>query len=666
MRFSSSLLFSAPLFSALLLAGCGALPSSSLSPEPGLTLSLIHINDTHSQFDASPASVKDADGKPVYTYIGGHPRLLTKAQQLRAQAAQEGIPALFLHGGDAFKGSAYFELFEQRINIDVLNRMNIDAMALGNHEFDIGLTKLADFADKVNFPILAANIDTAAEPLLANSQNLKPYSLFVLDNNQLTPLASVNAAAGREVVAVFGLALEDMRAIAPDTGAVVFNNEIQSAQRTVDTLTAQGVQHIIALTHLGHQRDLALASAVNGIDAIVGGHSHSLLGDFRHWYLGAQRPYAAIMTNPDGKGQTCVVQAGQFAQAVGQARLKFNPAGQLISCAGQNTLLASTDYFRQALRNEPSRIAAAEQAATERYVAGLPRTAIVAEDAGLRSVLDNTYLPAVQQAYGAVISSTETEVPHVRLPGSGGSDKHGSPLAGHIADAMLKYVNQSAVQNLIKRPVQLSLVAAGNIRAPLAAGKVREGNIRLEVLPFDTPLSVLSISGAELRALLTDIISQSVVAGAHTGKFPYVAGIRYVAKQTGPATVDLTTLYIKQNGSWQAVEPQQRYSLVTTSYLADGNDGWQLLQQLQAQQSDRQDIILRHQQPQLYPVARVEAVQDSSGAQSFSARYHNSDGLPCKTEGVDCKVAAQAFIDYLKANPQLWQQKREPTVTLHR
>ncbi|NRQ42421.1 bifunctional metallophosphatase/5'-nucleotidase [Rheinheimera sp. YQF-2] len=666
MRFSSSLLFSAPLFSALLLIGCSALPSSSLSPEPGLTLSLIHINDTHSQFDASPASVKDAAGKPVYTYIGGHPRLLTLAQQLRQQAAQDGVPALFLHGGDAFKGSAYFELFEQRINIDVLNRMNIDAMALGNHEFDIGLTKLADFVDKVNFPVLAANVDTSAEPLLVNSQNLKPYSLFVLDNNQLKPLAGVDAAAGHELVAVFGLALEDMRAIAPDTGAIVFNNEVQSAQQTVDRLTAQGVKHIIALTHLGNQRDLALAGAVNGIDAIVGGHSHSLLGDFRHWYLGNQRPYAELVANPDGKGKTCVVQAGQFAQAVGRATLKFNAGGELLSCAGQNTLLAGTDYFRSALRNEPSRIAAAEQAATERYVAGLPRTAIVAEDAALRAVLDNTYLPAVQQAYGAVISSTETEVTHVRLPGSGGSDKHGSPLAGHIADAMLNYVNQTAVQNLMKRPVQLALIGAGNIRAPLAAGEVREGNIRLEVLPFDTPLSVLSISGAELRALLTDIISQSVVAGAHTGKFPYVAGIRYVAKQSGPATAELTTLDIKQGGSWQAVEAQQRYSLVTTSYLADGNDGWQLLQQLQAEHSDRLDIILRRQQVALYPVKRVTAIQDSTGQQSFKTQYHNVAALPCKTDGVDCKVAAQAFIEYLRTNPALWQQQREPTVTLLR
>lgn len=666
MRFSSSLLFSAPLFSALLLAGCSALPSSSPSPKPGLTLSLIHINDTHSQFDASPASVKDASGKPIYTYIGGHPRLLTQAQQLRQQAVQDGVPALFLHGGDAFKGSAYFELFEQRINIDVLNRMNIDAMALGNHEFDIGLNKLADFVDKVNFPVLAANVDTRAEPLLVNSQNLKPYSLFVLESNQLKPLDSVDDAAGRELVAVFGLALQDMRAIAPDTGAVVFNNEVQSAQQTVDALTAQGVKHIIALTHLGNQRDLALAGAVNGIDAIVGGHSHSLLGDFRHWYLGNQRPYAELIANPDGKGKTCVVQAGQFAQAVGQAEVKFDTTGALLSCAGQNTLLASTDFFRSALRSETSRIAGAEQAATGRYVAGLPRTAIVAEDAALRSVLDSTYLPAVQQAYGAVISSSETEVSHVRLPGTGGSDKHGSPLAGHIADAMLHYVNQNAVQNLMKRPVQLALIGAGNIRAPLAAGEVREGNIRLEVLPFDTPLSVLSISGAELRALLTGIISQSVVTGAHTGKFPYVAGIRYVAKQTGPGAAELTTLDIKQDGRWQAVDAKQRYNLVTTSYLADGNDGWQLLQQLHSEHSDRLDIILRRQQVALYPVKRVTATQDSSGQQSFTTQYHNVAALPCKTDGVDCKVAAQAFIDYLRANPTLWQQQREPTVTLQR
>ena len=646
----------------LCISACSNLPAA----QDGMSLRLIHINDTHSQFDPSPAAFKSADRQPLYTFIGGHPRLLTKAEQLRVQARQDAIPALFLHGGDAFKGSAYFELFEQRINIDILNRMNIDAMALGNHEFDIGLSKLADFIDKVNFPVLAANVDTSNEPLLANSANLKPYQLFVLENNQLSAIASPSLAAGRELVAVLGLALEDMRAISPDTGALVFDSEVAAAQRTVDYLQQQGVKHIIALTHLGHQRDLALAGAVNGLDAIVGGHSHSLLGDFRHWYLGQQRPYAEVVTNPDGIGRTCVVQAGQFAQAVGQAELTFSRDGRLTACSGGNTMLASRDYFTSALRTNDSRIDSQAQQATERFVARLQGTAIVEEDVTLRAVLDNTYLPAVREAYGKVISATDNEVPHVRLPGSAGSDQHGSVLAGHIADAMLWYLNGDAVQRLMKKPVQLALIGAGNIRAPLPAGEIREGNIRLEVLPFNTPLSVLSVKGSELRALLTGIISQSVVAGAHTGKYPYVAGIRYIAKQTGPDSATLTQLDIQQQGRWQPLDDDSRYTLVTTSYLADGNDGWQLLQQLQAEKTDRVDLVLRQQQVALYPVTKVEATADSSGKFSYTARYPNLPALPCDSMGVDCKVAAQAFIDYLQAKPELWQQQREPTVTLQR
>ena len=80
--------------------------------------------------------------------------------------------------------------------------------------------------------------------------------------------------------------------------------------------------------------------------------------------------------------------------------------------------------------------------------------------------------------------------------------------------------------------------------------------------------------------------------------------------------------------------------------------------------ADRVDIILRQQQPALYPVTKVEAKADSSGKPSFSARYQNLQALPCNSRGVDCKVAAQAFIAYLQARPELWLQQREPTVTL--
>ena len=167
------------------------------APTVGLQLKIIHINDTHSQFDPSPAKVVGNEGKPLYTFIGGHPRLLTEARRLRAEASRSGIPSLFLHGGDAFKGSAYFELFEQKINIDILNRMQLDAMALGNHEFDIGLPKLADFASNINFPLLAANVDKTAEPQLAGVANLKPYQVFVLENNRWLPEAQWQAQAAK-------------------------------------------------------------------------------------------------------------------------------------------------------------------------------------------------------------------------------------------------------------------------------------------------------------------------------------------------------------------------------------------------------------------------------------------------------------------------------------
>jgi 5'-nucleotidase len=640
------------LFSAFLgLGQCSTLPDKE-----GLTLRLIHINDTHSHFDATAAQVQDPlPDQTLYTYIGGHPRLLTMAEQQRAAAQAAGVPSLFLHGGDAFKGSAYFELFEHKINIDILNRMGLDAMALGNHEFDVGVSKLAEFIDQVNFPVLAANVDVSAEPALINSTNLKPYSLFVLDGTKLVAVDSPSEAANQTLVGVFGLALEDMPTIAPGTGSLIFDSEVAAAQQIVDDLHKKGINHIVALTHLGHQRDLGVARAVNGIDVIVGGHSHSLLGDFRHWFLGEQPPYAQMISNPDGYGQTCVVQAGQFAQAMGMVEIRFDRSGQLLSCTGENTLLASRDFFLSPLRTEQSRTKADRQAAIERHIEQLPGTAIIDEHQGLRQRLDSEYLPAVQQAYGRQIAMTGETITHVRLPGSGGSDQHGSVLAGHIADGMYYWLNQPATQQILERQVDFTLIGAGNIRASLEAGAIYEGHIRLEVLPFDTPLSVLYISGAELTALLTDVIGATLPAGAHAGKYPYNSHLRYIAEEQQDGTALLTQLQVLSTSAsdsdstsasaWHDIAPNQLYVLATTNYLADGNDGWDLLAQVSPSQARRVDLIIEQQQVVLY----------QPGAD-----------LPCDRDGVDCKVAAQAVIDYLIADPSVIYNNRLPTVTLLR
>lgn len=652
-------------------AAAEAVAANKSQPAVGLQLKIIHINDTHSQFDASPAKVVGSDGKPLYTFIGGHPRLLTEARRLRENATAAGLPSLFLHGGDAFKGSAYFELFEQKINIDILNRMQLDAMALGNHEFDIGLAKLADFASNINFPLLAANVDKSAEPQLAGVANLKPYQIFVLENNRWLSEAQWQAQSAAQNkaapvrLAIFGLALEDMRAMVPDTGALVFEAEVAAAQRTVDYLQQQGINHIVALTHLGNQRDLRLAAAVNGIDIIVGGHSHSLLGDFRHWYLGLQGPYAQQVQNPDGSGLTCVVQAGQYAQAVGALIVQFDSQGQITQCRGENTLLASRDLFQSARRQADSQITGDALKAKLAYLASLPNTRIIEEDTALRQVINDVYLPAVQQAYGAQISSSERAIAHVRLPGTGGSDQHGSELAGHIADAMHSWLNSAKVQPLLAGPVDFSLIGAGNIRSHLEAGAIYEGHIRLEVLPFDAPLSVLTVTGADVLALLEETIAATLPEGAHAGKFPYSSHLRYTASERLDGSLQLSEVAVLREGNWQAIVPEQQYRLATTNYLANGNDGWQRLQQVQQRSTDRRDIILLNGQPKAYAVKRVLANTDAKGQQAFVVEYAK-DSLPCGSAGVDCKTAAQAVIDYLQANPTIWQQPRPATVTLWR
>lgn len=648
---------------------------SSDASSSTLQVKIIHINDTHSQFDPSPAKVVGERDETWYTFIGGHPRLLSQAQFLREQAQQAGIPSLFLHGGDAFKGSAYFEIFEQTINIDILNRMQIDAMALGNHEFDIGLAKLADFASQINFPLLAANVNTQAEPQLADVTNLKPYQVFVLDGQTWQadprPLPTTdnniegNAEAKTVRLAVFGLALEDMRSMVPDTGALAFEAEIVAAQRTVDALQQQGIQHIVALTHLGNQRDLNVAAKVNGIDVIVGGHSHSLLGDFRQWYLGQQGPYAQQVTNLDGKGVTCVVQAGQFAQAVGALTVSFNQQGEVTACEGENTLLASRELYRSALRQPDSQITGDALKQSLAYIEGLQNTRVTEENAVLRQVINEVYLPAVQQAYGAQISATERTISHVRLPGSGGSDQHGSALAGHIADAMHQWVNSAEVQPLLAGVVDMSLIGAGNIRSGLEAGAIYEGHIRLEVLPFDAPLSVLSVSGSDILALLHETISATLPAGAHAGKFPYTGNLRYTATEQADGTLQLTDVAVWRNEQWQALEPEQQYRIVTTNYLANGNDGWQRLQQVQQQTTDRQDLILLNGQPKAFAVNRVTAKRDENGQQAFQVEY-TQGALPCSDAAADCKTAAHAMISYLRAQPTVWQQPRSATVTLLR
>ncbi|GAL03484.1 5'-nucleotidase [Photobacterium aphoticum] len=316
------------------------------------------------------------------------------------------------------------------MNAELLSQMGLDAMALGNHEFDLNNAKLNKFISDINFPVVAANVDTSEDPDLKGQTNLKPYVLFAFDGNTKTPITDINnLPKDQDIVAVFGIALDDMPNLAPNTGKVKFADMVKSAQATVDMLKAKGVNNVIALTHIGNAVDVDVASKVNGIDLIVGGHSHTLLGDFTNIGHDHAGTYAQMVKNPNGITQTCVVQAGEYAQAIGQLDVTFDEQGNITQCAGLNTLLTNDEFYHSPMREASSKFSADETADVVDFVEGEDNIAITAEEANMRNLIDTKYKPAVDKAYGKVIAQVPVEIRHERRPGDRGTDKHGSDVA---------------------------------------------------------------------------------------------------------------------------------------------------------------------------------------------------------------------------------------------
>ncbi|MCW0505082.1 bifunctional metallophosphatase/5'-nucleotidase [Aeromonas piscicola] len=631
-------------------------------------LTLAHMNDTHSQFDPVNAELKgpifgkQGETDTLYTRFGGYPRLLTMAKSFQAEALAKNQPLLLLHGGDAWQGSGYFKLNEGMANAELLSQFGLDAMALGNHEFDLDNQKLARFIEGVNFPVLAANLDTRDDPDLRHTTNLKPFVIYAFEGNRKSPVTDLNnLPQGKQLVAVMGLVLEDMANISPNVGKLRFGKEVASAQATVDLLRQKGIHHVIALTHIGNQRDLALAAEVNGIDAIVGGHSHSLLGDFRNIGWGKTGEYAQLVTNPDGVGLTCVVQAGSYAQAIGLARVSFDGQGRVIACKGQNQLLASRDFFADPARKQVLDETRGKQAG--KFIDAQPNLVTVDEDPRLRGIIDSHYKPALEQAFGPVIATLPAALQNARRPGDNGSDSHGSDVAPLVAEGQYYWANTPAVQALTGGPVHFALLAVGGVRADLPAGELREGDAALTLLPFKNQLSVLTLTGAEVRALLTETITATLPASAHAGKFPYGGHLRYTFTETVPGKRgELTRLqWLSAEGQWQDLVDSQRYRVVMNAYSANGNDGWQALARAQRQQAERLDLAWVDGKLTGFPIEKVE----QSGDQLI-ARYAPGQQLDCKASSVNCGTDAASFVQYVREQRPILTALTEETVTLLR
>jgi 5''-nucleotidase/2'',3''-cyclic phosphodiesterase and related esterases len=314
-------------------------------------LTLLHINDHHSHLtEASagyvniygadiPASVRANNGgtNEIRAYYGGYPRLVTAFQELEVAARHSGRDVLKLHAGDAITGTTYFTLFEGAADAKLMTHVCFDAFTLGNHEFDKGDTGLARFLRAISNETEASST-CAVRPAILGA-NIVPRigsPIFGEDVPAIEHSRVFNLSNG-EKVGVIGITIarKTMESSQPDPGTILLD-ERETAQAEIAALTAIGVNKIVLLTHIGYPNDQQWIAQLPGVDVVIGGDSHSLLGDEETRIMSGFAPlgdYATIIEKPDGT-KTCVVQAWDYAKLIGNLNIDFDGDGNVIACHG--------------------------------------------------------------------------------------------------------------------------------------------------------------------------------------------------------------------------------------------------------------------------------------------------------------------------------------------
>ncbi|PZP91784.1 MAG: bifunctional metallophosphatase/5'-nucleotidase [Variovorax paradoxus] len=570
---------------AALVAACGGSDDDNSKP---LDLTILHINDHHSTLDSKAKTLKLSAGgaaaQDVTVDAGGFPRVTAAMAELAAQSPN----VLKLHAGDAQTGTLYFNRAgaDGEADAAMMNTVCFDAFTLGNHEFDKGDSGLKAFIDRLHAgscqtPVLSANVQFGAGSALNASRApglVRPSTVV---------------ERGGQKIGIVGLTIagKTKASSSPDADTR-FEDEAVAAQREIDKLRAQGIDKIILMSHIGYAYDQEVIAKLSGVDVVVGGDSHTLLGPAALTTTGVGTPggaYPTRLADKDGKN-VCLVQAWEYAQVVGELKVSFDAKGEVTSCNGTPHVLIGNDYRMGTALTAP--------AATDAQ-----RTAIAASVAAtgfLRVTAPQAAATAVLQPFKdkvAVFNQTQVAVAPLelclrRVPGGVGSADYGRSSAACSAEGSVS-VRGGDIQQLVAQAylevanaryggADITLQSGGGVRVPLQ-GVTTAAQV-ISVLPFGNMLFRLDVTGQEVKGMLEDGLQAVYGAGGSTGPYPYTGGMRFDvnASATNGSRVSGIEVRDKATGNWVALDLARTYRLFVLSFNATGGDGYTTLKNVPA------------------------------------------------------------------------------------
>lgn len=562
------------------------------------SVTLVFTSDVHGRFFRECGS--------SYCYPGA-PHIASVIQTVRSAESRSGRTgaAILVDAGDATFGSQYNETLVGM----TMNRLGYEAMALGNHELDIGPQRLDEFADLATFPIISANVKGVpftTEFVRIGLKGGATICLLGVSANEYNPLA------GRKVT---------------------YNSDDAFVVEMARNLRSKhGCNHTALLSHAGIEADKKLATKAN-IDAIVGGHSHVLMGVHSTDHVPESSEFGAVtdMTFPfNSGGGTPVAHTGANGRYIGLLRLSWvgdrlvNSKGSLIPLDSLHGVFPDydVDEWQSKLIEKGSHTDQAESTKVN-IDTSLTRNELCGQTCRIQEC-----------------------------------------LIGNIAtDAMVSCVIHGPCSEYAKNASAVATVAlleSGTLRACVAPD-IEDFS---EILPWPNTLVLLTMTGASVRKMLEHGLKD--MKDGQGGAFLQVSGLKYLYRDMSvekvflsesdirPPTDELRALITFSAGNiyqtavcglpeveshGTSLDDDSLYLVVVTDWLASGGDGYQDIvssADIVTTNTTLRDAILQHakSRPTVSEEARSESVDSKlttstkqgisgffGGAISFLATY---------------------------------------------
>ncbi|KAH7335886.1 Metallo-dependent phosphatase-like protein [Rhizoctonia solani] len=585
-----------------------------------ITLPILHFNDVYNMTDRNHAKVM-VDGKLTDKSFNIVTRFSEKIKDVRArweedvkdpkhaqrieaakkiqeankteatEKALEVEHGLVLFSGDLFSPSVESLLTKGRNMVHLMNELAPDACVPGNHEFDLGRERFEQLIEFSNFNWILSNLKQCSEGKEEEDWDRMQF----LPGLHETCMFKCNGL----IIGVIGLMSKDTLSKVMDANKKgLKDREMEGVCMTLSrALREKGCDIVLALTHAEHDEDIKLGRAVNaypldkkpnlmhleGVDAIFGGHNHEyFLGNGVKLQEGSQLPKDQSKDIHELDDGLLIVKSGYDFRDLSQVKLKLVKQPK---DARRKYVIQSLKVTRHRMINNNQSTKSDESTSAENL-----------NKSSMWKALHRLFQNEVERGLEAPVARLRESA---NFPDE--NPRTGETAIGNwIADMMLRaYIDMGLDDTGSGLDPTIFIMTGGSIRSNIIPKTCTTGDI-IALLPFVSPLITVEVSGESIIQALKSALSglplnsedetgggekSSTVVVTSSGQFPVVSGIRVERKSTPNPNNDQSTHYLEvkvssaeEEGKWDAIDPDEKYVVLTNNYLVDKNTGFRSFQ----------------------------------------------------------------------------------------